>query len=475
MTKPSRPKRKKGTNWKFYTKPGKAREKTLAVLQKKSITRPAGPLKQLNIIKKDQKAVSTLLFEALPNEVICHVFSYLKITDLLKCGQVSKRLRAISFDSWPKKLNLEESKVPVRFLQKLLDSGCKYLSLSGAISEGTMNLSKVSRLEYLNLSGFGLKNQDNSSKLLESCYSLQKLSLSRFQLSSKLINSTCLQNGKTLRVLDLSECSLSPNDNSCFNGKYKCSLNPYDNPYDPYDPYDNSCFNGKYTAPIQQIVKNCTELKELSLHRTPLHVESIDILVFNLTPKIEKLDLFHMAYLRDEHVKVLVTRCSKITELNVGGSTLITKHSLNFISEHLESTLVKLDFMLTEFLFNVSDLLVVKNMKKLKFFRFPLYSPDSTRSILKHYEEDRKSMKKLLPNIWVLCSYLEKTRIAVPSQTEYIYNNGLPEINPFQGIWEIKAERKEKAVSLRIQRSIDKCLAQERLNREVLVLHGLRK
>ena len=186
MTKHSRPKRKKGTNWKFYTKPGKARArgKTFAVLQRKSIPSPAGPLKQLNIIKKDQKVVSTLLFEALPNEVICHVFSYLKIADLLKCGQVSKRLGAISFDSMPKKLNLEESKVPVGFLQKLLDSGCKYLSLSYATSVGTMNLPKISRLEYLDLSGFGHKNQDNSEKMLESCYSLQKLSLSSFQLSS---------------------------------------------------------------------------------------------------------------------------------------------------------------------------------------------------------------------------------------------------------------------------------------------------
>ena len=410
-----------------------------------------------------------MLFEALPNEVICHVFSYLKIVDILKCGQVSKRLRAISIDDqyvWPKMLNLCYKKVPVRFLQRLLDSGCKYLSLSEAILEGTLNLPKASTLKYLNLSSFGLKNRDNSEKLLESCYSLQKLSLSRFQLSSKLINSTCLQNGKTLRILDLSECSLSPNDNSCFNGKFKCSLNSYDyNPYVPYDPYDNSCFNGKYTTPIQQIVENCSELKELSLRRTPLHVESIDILVFNLTPKIEKLDLFNMAYLMDEHVKVLVKRCSKITELNVGGSTLITKKSLNFISEHLESTLVKLDFIITEFLFDVSDLLVVRNMKRLKLFRFPLYSPDSTRSILKHYEEDKKSMEKLLPNIWVDCAHFEKTRIAGPSQTEYIYNNGLPEINPFQGIWEIKSEREEKAVSLRIQRSIDKCLAQERLRK----------
>ena len=412
---------------------------------------------------------STLQFKALPNEIIFHIFSYLKIVELLKCGQVSKRFRAISIDVWPKKINLGHQKVPVKFLQKLLERECKYLSLSESILEGTLNLPKASKLDsegkylsfsarnlpkasklkYLNLSCVGLKcNQfQNLEKLLESCYSLQKLSLSKCHVSYDLINSICYQNGKSLQVLDLSRCTICPNER-----------------LDSHLSLD--CMNCKYAIPIWEIVEYCTELKELSLRRTPLHVESIDILVFNLTPKIEKLDLFNMAYLMDEHVKVLVKRCSKITELNVGGSTLITKKSLNFISEHLESTLVKLDFIITEFLFDVSDLLVVKNMKKLKFFRFPLYSPDRTnRSILKHYEEDKKIMEKLLPNIWVDCAYFEKTRIAGPSQTEYIYNNGLPEINPFQGIWEIKAEREEKAVSLRIQRSIDKCLAQERLRK----------
>ena len=139
--------------------------------------------------------------------------------------------------------------------------------------------------------------------------SLQKLSLSaknlagRYHLSLKLINSISLQNGKTLRVLDLTYCSLCPN-------LYNC----------------NNC---EYTCGIQQIVKNCTELKELSLHRTALHVKSIDILVSNLTSKIEKLDLFDMRNLKDEHVNILVTRCNKITELNLGGWTSMTKHSVN--------------------------------------------------------------------------------------------------------------------------------------------------
>ena len=59
-------------------------------------------------------------------------------------------------------MDLSYKKVPPGFLQKLLDGGCKYLSLSGAISEGTLSLPKASRLVYLNLSGF--QNRENSEK-----------------------------------------------------------------------------------------------------------------------------------------------------------------------------------------------------------------------------------------------------------------------------------------------------------------------
>ena len=192
---------------------------------------------------------STLQFKDLPNEIIFHVFSYLKIVELLKCGQVSKRFRAISIEVWPEKINLCHQKVPVKFLQKLLERECKYLSLSESILDGTLNLPKASKLdsggkylsfsarnlpkasklEYLNLSGVGLKcNQfKNLEKLLESCHSLQKLSLSKCHVSYDLINSICYQNGKSLQVLDLSRCTICPNERldshlglDCMNCKY---------------------------------------------------------------------------------------------------------------------------------------------------------------------------------------------------------------------------------------------------------------
>ena len=380
-------------------------------MEGKSIASLVSPMKQLKILKKDQQVFSALQFEALPKEVILHVFSYLKIVDLLNCGQVSKRFRAISRNDqylWPKALNLCYKNVPVVFIQKLLDSGCKYLTLSYSVLDGTLNLSKASKLKYLDISSFGLKNGTNSIKLLESCYSLQKLSLKRFQLSSKLISITCLQNGKTLKVLDLSKCN--------FAGKHYLEDSSL---------WELDC--------IKKIVKNCTELKELSLNMTKLCKKSIDFLVSNLTTKIEKLDLFYHFPLRDEHIKTLVKRCNKITELNLGGATSLTKQSLSFIIEHLKLTLVKLNFKFTNVRFDLSDLYQLKTMKKLKLL---YYDNKEARKIINH-----RRLKKMMPNLKIN-SGSGNSRIAGPCQPEYNYRNWVIKAEgEQQGFWEINAER----------------------------------
>ena len=354
------------------------------------MAKPSGKKRSLSefLGHEDTKLSSTLQFEVLPNEVIFCVFSYLTIVDLLKCGQVSKRFRAISINEnlWPKKLNLCHKKVPVGFLQKLLDSRCKYLSLSGASLEGILNLPKVSRLKYLNMSDF--RDRENSEKLLGSTYSLEKLSLSHLHLSSKLISLTSLQNGKTLMVLDLSYCTLCTEEMNCY------------------------C-----TPKIQQIVENCTELTEFSLYMTKLCKKAVDILCSSLTPNIKKLDLFQMSFLKDKHVKKLVTRCNKITELVLGGSmTSITKTSLNFIRKHLQSTLVKLDLKNTNVEFDSSDLFKLNSMEKLTFLCY-----------------NSRWLTKQLPDLWIP-SNPGHTIIASPCH---------PQLHQQQGFWEIKAEREK--------------------------------
>ena len=173
------------------------------------------------------------------------------------------------------------------------------------------------------------------------------MSLSKSQLSLKLIRIISLQNGKTLEVLDLSKCTFL--ESQILEDFGRCEFD---------------C--------IQQIVENCTELKELNLSMTMLCKKSVDFLVSNLTLKIEKLDLFYMNRLTDKHVKKLVTRCNKITELNLGGVNLTTKQSLSFIIENLQLTLVKLSFQFTLVRFNLNDLLQLKRVENLKLLIYDM-------------------------------------------------------------------------------------------------------
>ena len=65
-------------------------ESILERLQKRSKEHIAKHDFKKRVFKKRKK------FDALPKEIIFHVFGYLKVVDIRKCGQVSKRLRIIS-------------------------------------------------------------------------------------------------------------------------------------------------------------------------------------------------------------------------------------------------------------------------------------------------------------------------------------------------------------------------------------------
>ena len=96
-----------------------------------------------------------LTLEDLPNELILKVISYLNFQELLICGQISRRIRTITYDErlrqW-QKFNFYREKAPSGLLKILLENGCKYLSLSRARIIGPLDLNKPTRLRYLNLS-----------------------------------------------------------------------------------------------------------------------------------------------------------------------------------------------------------------------------------------------------------------------------------------------------------------------------------
>ena len=87
--------------------------------------------------KIDSKGLANM-----PDEVLLKIMSYLDIKSLLKCGQLSKRLRIISFDEtlWVKIILSEGQMVPTEFIKFVLENGCKYLSLRKIMLTGTIAL-----------------------------------------------------------------------------------------------------------------------------------------------------------------------------------------------------------------------------------------------------------------------------------------------------------------------------------------------
>ena len=144
-------------------------------------------------------------FLDLPDELILKVLSYAETADLLRCSQVSKRIRTISNDnSLFQTVNLSNKYLKSDLLATVLNKGCKSLNLSNSFIQGELILTKKSQLIKLDMSN--CKNKDISygvvEELLASCQYLKNLSLQGLWVAFKIVESTCKNNQK-LQVLNM--------------------------------------------------------------------------------------------------------------------------------------------------------------------------------------------------------------------------------------------------------------------------------
>ena len=356
-------------------------------------------------VKASKKMAS---IQDLPDEIILKVTHYLEIKDLVKLGEVSKKMRIVSSDQslW-KRINLSwiyqcwsyEIDVPTDFVKMVLKNGCQYLSLQymklgnpgepiSMTSEGDLCIDKPSRLRYLDLQ-YCDAHVLTFEAILASCHSLQKLSMAskpykkkQKNITSKMMQSICYQNGSTLQSLNL------------------------------------SCCHGLDLESIQNITKNCVGLKNLDLLATRLSKDSINFLVNNLTPEVEKLAIGRLSNLKDGHVKSLVTRCNKLSILNLQKTT-ITYDSLTHIIENLQHTLVKLDLSWCDRI-TYTKLTKLKSMTKLR-----VLNCDKLPNF--HGQHEQENLQKSIP----LVDFGEP--VCVDER----------ELSPADGIWDVETEKLE--------------------------------
>ena len=301
---------------------------------------------------KRQK-LSSYQLDDLPDEVILNMLGFLNIKELLLCGQVSKRLRAIANDEslWLK-LNLHKRKVPYDFIEKAAGNGCQYLSLTGCDILHFTGKSKTSfKIKYLNVS----YTRKGVQKLVQNCSALQKLSVAGLTLDSDDIQYIC-QNSKTLQVLDLDDCKFDLH--KLKESQIGQTLEDLELEYCNFR-----------TKSIQDLLTNCAHLTELNFSSDFVRLldPQIQALVDNLTPTILKVNLGYQENLQDEQLKKLVKRCNKITHLGLN-DTKITNNSVHNIIEQLKASLEKLDVSYSNLDF--ATLLQLKSMPALKALIF---------------------------------------------------------------------------------------------------------
>ena len=260
----------------------------------------------------------TLSLDDVPDEVILKVFSNLEIKDFIRCGQVSKRIRAISQDQslWLR-LDLYKNKsVAPGFLEYIINNGCKYLGLGLAQIaqiDGESLKCNPSQLKCLDLS-FCRGSLQVFDDLLSSCHSLEKLALtSQFHIlqNKDLVKTMCHQFGTSLQVLDVSNC-------------YRPNMEIID------------------LEMIQLLIGSFSQLKEVNFGNTYLSEESLDYVCNNLSENVVKLGLCNQDKLMDKHITALVNRCNKLTSLDLENCCGISKISTTNIIECLKSSLEEL-------------------------------------------------------------------------------------------------------------------------------------
>jgi len=231
--------------------------------------------------------------ENLPDEVILNILGYVKIQDLIICGQLSNRLRCITQDPtlW-QRVDVNDKKISTKFLEMILGKGCRFLDISLCQTlEETLTLERRrSELRHLDVSCFPATQVLQT--LILSCHLLEKLSMRNMVLWPNMLLDICHQNGQTLKILNLRNCEGT-------------------------NSHIDRDLDFESVKIITDFCKNLREIDFSGSIGSTNSGDSIRYLVNNITTNIEKIDFGNVTNIDDDDVRILVQRCQKISTLNL--------------------------------------------------------------------------------------------------------------------------------------------------------------
>ena len=349
--------------------------------------------------------------EDLPDEVILNVLNFLQLPDLIHCGLVSKRIRSVSFiESLWQKIDILNSDysmktVSIDLVKRIINRGCKSLSLKRCNLTGKLKcldfdsnfwtdydekimkmVSQVknpvvpttpSVLSYAQVSAQTQWIFDSRSDFsdFESKYRKDR------NLAKEIITETKM-GGSRLISLDLIQCVVTPYMFPIICNQNGQNLQTLDLTFTIIKPCD-----------LMHIVTNCVGLKEVDFSGCRLSKNCMDLLVNNLSPNVEKLGLGAFGIdAKDKHIVALVSRCNKITSLNLAFRAMLSDVSLTSIMENLRFTLEVLDVDYCQNLTN-TKLIEMRSMPQLKVLNYSM--PQG------HYEKLKMHLPQLTnDNFW---------------------------------------------------------------------------
>ncbi|MEE6458021.1 hypothetical protein FKM82_000151 [Ascaphus truei] len=237
------------------------------------------------IIRAPQPGIS---WDALPDELLLGIFSYLHLTNLLRVSRVCKRWHRLSFDEslWHS-LDLTGKHLAKGVIGKVLSLGVvAFRCPRSCIGEPAFKKSRPLRLQHVDLSN-GTISVTALRSILSRCHKLQNLSLEGLLLSDDIIRSIA-QNSDLVR-LNLCGCS------------------------------------GFSSEALQDLLCSCSRLKELNLSWCDFTADHVKVTVGHLPSHITQLNLSgYRQNLEISDVKSLVARCLDLTNLDLSDSVMLT-------------------------------------------------------------------------------------------------------------------------------------------------------